>query len=103
MRHKGDRIRTDENGKNKNMISIDKLKVFEKYRGDIDGVVRTRDKIGLEMSSSGEWATIDDVAQRWIKVKNGVASETFKSEAQKILDDKFEKAASEYLIRKMKL
>jgi hypothetical protein len=84
------------------MISLEKMKVYEKFGGDMDGAQRTNDKVALEMGRSGDWKVIGDALQRWTIVSHGVASEEFQVETRKLLGENFEKAAWEYLVRMAK-
>ena len=78
------------------MISLAKLKLYEHYNGDIDGIQRTKDKLGLEMEKSGEWMLVDNTLQRWTLERNGLASEQFRNETASILASQFEKEAAAY-------
>lgn len=45
------------------MISIEKLKIYEKYGGDIDHLARIQNESDLLRITSEDWAQIDELIQ----------------------------------------
>lgn len=62
------------------MITRDKLKIYKKYSGDIDGWARVGKKSELEIMSDDDWTLVDELLQNLELVEKGLASDSFKSQ-----------------------
>ena len=58
------------------MITIDKLKIYKSYDGDIDGWARRMNR-NDERISSEDWYLIDSLIQDLLIVQKGLASKQF--------------------------
>lgn len=54
-------------------ISVDSVKLYLKFEGDIDGYIR----FGDDTASDDDWSAIDNMIQRLGIIKNGVAADSF--------------------------
>lgn len=68
------------------MITKENLKVFKKYRGDIDMWARFGRRKEKENFSDDDWSLIEDLLQTLEIVEKGLASEGFKSKVLEKLE-----------------
>jgi hypothetical protein len=81
------------------MINENKLKIFEKYDGDIDSWVRSGSKKEKSIMTDGDWYNIDAFIQDLSLVKKGLTSFEFNN----VLISKFkENCDSEGAINQLK-
>ncbi|MCB0740985.1 MAG: hypothetical protein R2796_07650 [Chitinophagaceae bacterium] len=59
------------------MITEDKIKVYKRYDGDIDGWARSGSKKEKSIMSDEDWYVIDGLIQDLSMVKKGLASSGF--------------------------
>lgn len=59
------------------MITEDKIKVYKRYDGDIDGWARSGSKKEKSIMSDEDWYVINGLIQDLSMVKNGLASSGF--------------------------
>ena len=59
------------------MITQDKIKIYKKYSGDIDGWARSGSKIEKTVINDNDWYIIDGFIQDLTLVKKGLTSQTF--------------------------
>ncbi|MCE3295140.1 MAG: hypothetical protein K0R65_854 [Crocinitomicaceae bacterium] len=59
------------------MITADKLKLFEKYSGDIDAWARIGSKKEQLIIMDNDWYIIDDLIQDLNLIRKGITSEDF--------------------------
>ncbi len=75
-----------------NKITVDKITIFKKYRGDIDGYARSGTAKEKLVLSDKDFYLIDDLLQSMDMVKKGTASDEFKSKTiqriKELTDDK---------------
>lgn len=79
------------------MITIEKIKIWEKFEGDIDGfsiVGSTEDK---ETISDSEWYEIDKFVQRLHSEYKALSSVDFNIETKRLMKLAVERDAIEYL------
>jgi len=62
------------------MITKEKLKIYIKYRGDIDRFARTGRKAEEDTITTNEWYLIDELVQDLKLLESGMTSETFVKE-----------------------
>lgn len=62
------------------VVTKDKIKIYKKYSGDIDGWARVGKKSELELMSDEDWAVIDELIQNLELVEKGVVSDSFMSQ-----------------------
>ena len=79
------------------MINKQKIKIFKKYNGDIDGFSRFGKKKEKNIISDEEWNVIDNVLQDLKMIKNGLCSTDYKNKTEEILNQKFEKESIDLL------
>ncbi len=85
------------------MITLEKLRIFERYNGDADGFVRTGTKTEKECLDNNDWIFIDNVIQNLNMIKNGVCSNDFKNRTFLDLDSQFEFGAKTMLLKRFYL
>ncbi len=72
------------------MITDEKLTVYRRYGGDIDGWVRAGTPTERSLMSYEDWATIDELLHRIAIVKSGQAAISFEAETLRMIDGKVE-------------
>ena len=70
------------------MITLEKLKIFEKYRGDGDGFVRVGKKHEKNIIQDDDWHEIDVLARKIHLVNSELASKEFKRRVKNELGEK---------------
>jgi len=59
------------------MITEEKIKIFRRYRGDIDSWARSGSKVELSMMNDDDWFMVNELVQDLILVKKGLTSIEF--------------------------
>ncbi len=85
------------------MITLEKLRIFERYNGDADGFVRTGTKTEKECIDNNDWIFIDNMIQNLEMIKNEVCSNDFKNRTLIDLDSQFEFDAKDILLKRFDL
>lgn len=67
------------------MITEEKLTVFQRYGGDIDGWVRVGTPAEKALMSAEDWAAIAELLQRLAIVKSGHAAESYQAETRRLV------------------
>ena len=67
------------------MITANKITIYEKFNGDIDGWARSGTKEQHEIINDGEWFLIDELVQDVRLIKNNLASSDFQKKIYKKL------------------
>lgn len=62
------------------MITQDKIKIYKRYNGDIDGWSRNGSKKEKFVMTDDDWYIIDGLIQDFTLVKNGLTSLTFNND-----------------------
>ncbi|PQJ78761.1 hypothetical protein [Polaribacter porphyrae] len=74
------------------MITKDKLKIYKKYKGDIDVWARLNIKKEHEAIDDNDWIIIDDLIQNIKMINQGLTSnlykESFKNKISRVINDK---------------
>ena len=83
------------------MITRNKLKIFKKYSGDIDGWARFGNKSELELMSDDDWKLIDELLQSLESVKKGLVSKYFKSQILNRLEEACDSKETRYELKSM--
>lgn len=83
------------------MITDEKLTIYQRYGGDIDGWVRSAVPLEKSLMTDEDWAVIGELLQRLAIVKSGRAAEAYESEtnrmiAAKVTDEGVLKRLREY-------
>jgi hypothetical protein len=73
------------------MISIDKIKIFCKYQGDIDFWARSGSKKEKLIIDDNDWYIIDTLIQDMLLVRKGLSTKEFKEN----LDNKLKELCSD--------
>lgn len=79
------------------MITEQKIKIYRKYHGDIDGFSRGGRKYEKDLFENGDWSLIDNVLQDLELIKKGLCSADYKNRLENILHENFENKAIEML------
>nr|WP_319401800.1 hypothetical protein [uncultured Carboxylicivirga sp.] len=79
------------------MITEQKIKIFRKYHGDIDGFSRGGRKYEKDLFENADWLLIDNVLQDLELIKKGLCSTDYRNRLEKILNENFENKAIEIL------
>ena len=79
-------------------ITVEKLNIYYKYGGDMDGFARVGKEVEKQNISSGDWELIDDLTQSLILIRNGYASDSFTSGTFKRLEELSDEQAYKQLI-----
>jgi len=82
------------------MITLEKLRIFEKYDGDADGFARTGKKSEKEIFKNQDWLLIDSMIQDLELIKNGLCSKNFESMTFEKLKNKFDSESIELIKNK---
>lgn len=69
------------------MITRDKLRIYEKFGGDIDGFARGSKTKERESIEDQDWRIIDEILQSLVIVQSGLASADFEARARASLID----------------
>ena len=69
------------------MITKDKLKIYKRYNGDIDGWARSGSKQEKTSIDDSDWYMIDQFIQDLKLIKKGLAAETYATDVYKKLND----------------
>lgn len=67
------------------MITEEKLKIFMRFGGDIDGWVRVGTPADRALMTDADWATIADLLQRLAVVESGHAAESYRAETKRLV------------------
>lgn len=82
------------------MITEQKIEIYKKYHGDIDGLSRGGKKQEKILFDEKDWSLIDSVLQDLEIVNKGLCSSDYKERLIGLLNENFDKKAIE-LIKKM--
>ena len=69
------------------MITIDKIKIYKRFNGDIDGWVRIGTKEEKSIMNDNDWFMIESFIQDMRLIKKGLASETLVNSIRERLKD----------------
>jgi len=83
------------------VITDEKLTIYQRYGGDIDGWVRSAVPLEKALMTDEDWAAIAELLQRLAIVKSGRAADTYEAEtnrliAAKVTDERVLKRLLEY-------
>lgn len=83
------------------MITDEKLTIYQRYGGDIDGWVRAAVPLEKALMTDEDWAIIAEVLLRLAIVKSGRAAGTYEAEtdrmiAARVTDERVLKRLMEY-------
>jgi hypothetical protein len=67
------------------MITDEKLTIYQKFRGDIDGWARAGTPQEKALMTDEDWADIDGILLRLAIVKSGRAADAYEAETRRIL------------------
>lgn len=69
------------------MISQEKLRIYERFKGDIDGFSRGSKASERDAITDADWRLIDELLQSLTIVRSGSASGEFEAQVRKRLVD----------------
>ena len=79
-------------------ITEEKLRIFQRYRGDVDGWARVRDRHEHNVMSDDDWSDIEELRHRlWLQEHEAVAPEFAARTEQLIRERLLDKRAGELL------
>ncbi len=64
------------------MITLDKLRIYEKFGGDYDGFARASRSGQLGSMSNQDWQLIDELLRCLWMVQSGLASDAFEAQTR---------------------
>ena len=67
------------------VITDEKLTIYQRYGGDIDGWVRSAVPLEKALMTDEDWAVIGELLQRLAIVKSGRAAESYESETNRMI------------------
>ena len=76
------------------VITIEKLRIYHRYKGDIDGFSRVRDPHEMSIITDDDWHMIDILWQRLALEHSVPCAESFRTETQRLLSDQVADAAT---------
>jgi len=80
------------------MLTVAKVRVYRKYRGDMDGLARTKKLDDSSLITNEEWFLIDSLVQKFFLIKSGKASQAY---AERISVEVHQCVESEEVIREL--
>ena len=72
------------------MITDDKLTVYQRFGGDIDGWARAAAPIEKALMTDEDWADISEILLRLAIVKSGHATDAYGAETRRLIAAKVE-------------
>jgi len=72
------------------MITDEKLTVYQRFGGDMDGWVRAATPFERKLMSDEDWADISEILLRLAIVKSGRAADVYDAETKRIIAAKVE-------------
>ena len=76
------------------MITAEKLRIYQRYKGDIDGFSRVRDRHEMSLITGDDWSTIDILWQRLTLEQSVPCAASFRIETQRMLSEQVADAAT---------
>jgi len=70
------------------VITAEKLRIHQRYKGDIDGWARTGDPLEKRAMTDQDWTDIDELLQRLALVKSVPVAESFRVATAKLLAER---------------
>ena len=67
------------------MITEEKLAIYQRFGGDIDGWVRTATPLEKALMTDAEWADISEILLRLAVVRSGQAADGYDAETRRII------------------
>lgn len=83
------------------MITIDALRVYQRYEGDIDGFSRRKDPREMLAITDEDWRNISLLLQRLALEKNVPVAESFRAETSRLLAEQVVDEATVRLLREI--
>jgi hypothetical protein len=80
------------------MLTVEKIRVYRKYGGDMDGLARADKPDDASLITDEEWFLIDSLVQKLFLMKTGKASQAY---AERISVEVHQCAESEEVIREL--
>jgi hypothetical protein len=68
------------------MITLDKLAIYKRYSGDIDGLARVGTVQEKQIITDNDWFIIDEVLQYFAFKKKGLIGDDYNSKMQSKID-----------------
>lgn len=68
------------------MVTDEKLTVYQRYGGDVDGWVRAATPRQRALMTDADWAAISEVLFRLAVVKSGQADSAYETETRRLVD-----------------
>ena len=69
------------------MITIEKIEIYKRFSGDIDGFSRIGSQKDKEKINENDWSILDEFIQDLELIKKGLASEEFKEKTNEKINE----------------
>jgi hypothetical protein len=83
------------------MITAEKLRIYSRYNGDVDGWARVRAPDELGVMTDQDWADIDLLLQRFSIEKSGFAAASFFAETSRLIAEQVPDIAAVARLREL--
>jgi hypothetical protein len=80
------------------MLTVEKIRVYRKYGGDMDGLARAKKPDDSSLITNEEWFLIDSLVQKLFLIKSGKASQAY---AERISVEVRQRVENEEVIREL--
>ena len=80
------------------MLTLEHLKIFQKFGGDIDGWIRQRSEHDKAIMTDNDWRLISEFYENLELIKKGLASEDFKLKVISKIEQFTNKETKQHLI-----
>ena len=69
------------------MITLEKLNIYKRYNGDIDGWARVGSEVEQEIMQDEDWYLIEDLIQDLILMNSGKSATSYKEKTKTKLEE----------------
>ena len=83
------------------MLTLSKVRTYEKFRGDIDGFARTRGSGDSSGITDSEWAQIDRLCQALYLIASQKAADSFRAQTEQELQEVTDDETTREALRKL--
>jgi len=85
------------------MLSIEKIKIYNKFGGDSDGLIRVGKSSEQNLFDNNDWALIDEFEQDIKLISDRLVSKEYRERVLQKLSEKCDKETFEYFTSKITL
>lgn len=76
------------------VITVEKLRIYQRYKGDLDGFSRRRDPLEMSIITDDDWIMIDILSQRLFLEQSVPCAESFRADTQRLLSEQVSDAVT---------